>query len=244
MKKKIGYLLIIALLISCKTEENSTQVLSQKNDDYRISISSIDTKINESGIAQCSKYAKTLINDTTYTSYGLKLKDVIGSALKTTSKYINELPYDSLENEFLDIRIENYATVKVNYDSILLDGVLKAFNLKILPIDSLVSGYTLIVIDEEKLNKSRTECINGTMIKKNEAWNATALRLNILTNIIDQHTKSYVSFDVPSSNCFSFEFIADDDIEKVNEKLVPVGLMFSKALIQQTFYKLETVAYQ
>jgi len=57
-------------------------------------------------------------------------------------------------------------------------------------------------------------------------------------------TASGVSFNVPSSNCFSFEFIADDDIEKVNEKLVPVGLMFSKALIQQTFYKLETVAYQ
>ena len=67
---------------------------------------------------------------------------------------------------------------------------------------------------------------------------------NMITNIIDQHTKSYVSFNVPSSNCFSFEFIADDDIEKVNEKLVPVGLMFSKALIQQTFYKLETVTYQ
>lgn len=242
MKEKLGFLLLIALMTSCKSKEGSTHIFSHESDDFRVSISTIDTKINYAGIAQCSKYAKTTVSDTVYTSYGLELSHVIATALETTPKYISGLPFHTLKNKYLEIRIENYIKTKLDYDSLLLFAVSRAFDLKIFPKDSVLNGYELMVIDEEKLNQSRSACEGGIIKYKDGIWTATSSRLLGLTKIVDQYSESYICFDAPDQNCYSFEFVTGDDFDKINAKLKPLGLMFNRTAIEQTFYKIKTVA--
>lgn len=94
MKAKFNFLLIVVIMTSCKSEEGSIQIFTQKYDDYGITISTIETKINDARIAQCSKYAITTVSDTLYTNYGLNLKRVLAMAYETTPKYFGELPFD------------------------------------------------------------------------------------------------------------------------------------------------------
>jgi hypothetical protein len=242
MKVRFSFLILAVILISCKSKEGSIQIFSQEYDDYRITISTINTKINDVGIAQCSKYARTTVSDTLYTNYGLKLKNVLAVAYKTTPKYIKELPFDSLKNKYLDIKIENYTANKLNYDSILALGISKAFGFKITPIDTVVDGYELIVIDKEKLKQSQSDCKGGVIKYKDGIWTATASGLFGLTKIVDEYSKSYISFDVPNQNCYSFEFVTGSDFDKINTKLKPIGFMFNRTSIHQTFYKIKTVA--
>ncbi len=229
-------------MTSCKSREGSTLVYSQENDDYRITISIIDTKINDAGIAQCSKYASTTVSDTTYTSYGLQLKNVIAMAFRTTPKYIGALPFDTLKSKYLDIQIENYTDTKLNYDSILASDISKAFNLQVTPIDTVLNGYQLIVIDDEKLKQNQSACEGGVIKYQDGAWTATASRLLGFTKIVDQYSESYISFHVPNQNCYSFEFVIGSDFNKINSKLEPIGLMLIETEIEQTFYKVRTVA--
>ena len=126
-------------MISCKSKEGSVQIFSQNYDDYGVTISTINTKIDDAGIAQCSKYAKTTVSDTLYTNYGSNLKSVLAVAYGTTPKYIGKLPFDSLKNKYLEIKIENYTVNKLNNDSILAFTISKAFNFKVYPMDSLVN---------------------------------------------------------------------------------------------------------
>ncbi|MFT6167696.1 MAG: hypothetical protein ACJASF_002396 [Vicingaceae bacterium] len=67
---KINFCLLLLTLFvrSCKTKEGSKLIYSQRNTDYGVTISTIDTKINNAGIAQCSKHALTTVSDTKYTS--------------------------------------------------------------------------------------------------------------------------------------------------------------------------------
>ena len=131
---------------------------------------------------------------------------------------------------------------KLNYDSILLFSISKAFDLKVSPNDTVVNGFELIVIDEEKLNQSRSACEGGVLRYQDEIWTATASRLYGFTKIVDQYSESYISFDVPNEHCYSFEFVTGNDFDKINTKLKPIGLMFNKTSIDQTFYKIKTVA--
>jgi len=242
MNSKLLLLLFLPFMITCESNENSKLIYSHSDENYKITIATIATKINENGIAQCSKYAQTTVNDTLYSSYGLQLNSVIAASRGTTPKYIGELPFDSLSNKYLDIRIDNYTDNKLNYDSLLLLGISNAFNLEIAPIDSLVRGYELIVRDSEKLKAHQTEC-DGAIIKyKDGTWTATASRLIGFAKILDQYSSSYINFKVPNENCYSIEFIVGNDFGKINKKLAPFGLMLQTTDFEQTFYKIETAA--
>lgn len=217
-------------------------MFSQTYDDCGITISTINTKINDAGIAQCSKYSKTVVSDTLYTSYGSNLQSVLATAYKTTPKYVGKLPFDSLKHKYLDIKIENYTINKLNYDSILALGISKAFNFKVSQIDTVLSGYKLIVIDDDKLKQSQSACEGGVIKYQDGIWTTTASRLLGFAKTVDQYSESYISFDVPNQNCYSFEFVTGNDFDKINSKLKPVGLMLNKTVIKQAFYKIETVA--
>lgn len=234
---KFMLLLFLPFMITCKSNENSKLIYSHRDNNYNLSISSITTKINKYGIAQCSKYAQTSVNDTLYTSYGLQLNSIVAASLSTTPKYIGELPFDSLNNKYLDIRIENYTNNKLNFDSILLLSISNAFNLKVTPIDSLVNGYELIVKDSEKLSAHQTECDSAVIKYKDGTWTTSSSKLVGLTKKLDQYSNYYINFKVPNQNCYSIEFIVGNDFKKINKKLDPFGLMFKTTDFEQTFYK-------
>ena len=242
MNIKFFLLLLLPFMITCKTNENSKLIYSHNDSNYKITIATIATKINTNGIAQCSKYEQTTVSDTLYSSYGLRLNSVIAASHSTTPKYIGELPFDSLNNKYLEIRIENYANNKLNFDSILSLGISNAFNLEVTPIDSLVSGYELIVKDSEKLRAHQTDC-DGAVIKyKDGTWITSSSRLVGFTKTLDQYSNSYINFKVPNENCYSIEFIVGNDFKKINKKLEPFGLMLEKTDFEQTFYKIKTVS--
>lgn len=242
MNNKFLLLFFLPLMIMCKSNENSKLIYSHRDSNYKITIATIATKINKDGIAQCSKYAETTFNDTLYSSYGLELNSIIAASHSTTPKYIGELPFDSLNNKYLEIRIENYTNNKLNFDSILLLGISNAFNLEVTPIDSLVSGYELIVKDSVKLRAHQTECNGGSIRYKNGNWITTSSKLIGFTKKLDQYSNSYINFKVPNENCYSIEFVVGNDFKKINKKLKPFGLMFKSTDFEQTFYKIKTVA--
>jgi hypothetical protein len=229
-------------MTSCKSKEVSIQIFSQKYDNYEITISTIKTKINNSGIAQCSKYVRTTVSDTLYTSYGLQLKRVLAMAYETTPKYIGSLPFDSLKNKYFDVKIENFTKNKLNYDSILSLGISEAFNLEVTSSDRIIDGYELVVKDSQKLSAHQTNCFEGIINYKDGTWTMSQSRLVGFTKIIDQYSDSYVSFNIPNQNCYSIEFIVGNDFKKINDKLEHVGLMFNKTEFEQTFYEIKSVA--
>ncbi|MCF8458188.1 MAG: hypothetical protein K9H62_19820 [Bacteroidales bacterium] len=249
MNTKFLLLLFLPFMISCKSNENpklvyshSKLIYSHSDSNYKITIATIATKINKDGIAECSNYVETTISDTLYSRYGLRLKSIVAASHSTSPKYIGELPFDSLNNKHLDIRIENYTNNKLNFDSILSLSISNAFNLEVTPIDSLVSGYELIVIDSEKLRAHQTECDGGSSKYKNGTWTSSSSKLDGFTKILDQFSNSYINFKVPNENCYSIKCIVGNDIKKINKKLEPVGLMLKATDFKQTFYKIKPVA--
>ena len=228
---------LIALLSSCESKEGSRLVYIKTTGDFELRISTIETKINSAGIAQCSKYAKTMISDTACSSYGLKLKRVIAAAYGTAPKYISDFPNDSINHKYLDVYIENYQDHRLNYDSIIRAGLSEAFQIGVEAYDSSILAYQLQVIDTNQLQRHKTEC-NGGVIKYNDGiWLATSSKLLGLLKILDEYSDQFYSFEVPDEKCYSFEFVSGNDPQKVNEKLKNVGLIVNKTKLEQRFYK-------
>lgn len=239
MQTKFFLLLLLAFIISCKSDENSRLIHSHSNNNYKIRISTIDTKINSDGVAQCSSFAHSTISDSLYRSYGLGLKSILASSQKTSIKNIGELPIDSLNKKYLKIRIENLTDNKLNFDSILSKEISKAFNLNIISKDSVVSGYKLIVQDMKKLKAHQTEFNGGKIISEDGVWNFSNVKLIALSKLIDQNSKAYISFKSPNENYYSFSLSIGNDFKKNNKELEPIGLKLRKSDFMQTFYKIE-----
>ncbi len=240
MNIKFLLLLLLPFMSTCESNDNSILIYSHRDSKYKITIATIATKINASGVAQCSKYAETSVSDTLYSSYGLQLNSIIAASHSTTPKYIGKLPFDSLNNKYLEIIIINYTNNKLNFDSLLSLGISNAFHLEVAPVDSLVSGYELIVKDSEKLRAHQTECNSAVIKYKGGIWTASSSKLVGFTKTLDQYSNSYINFKAPNENCYTFEFIVGNDFNKINNKLEPVGLMLKATDFVQAFYKIET----
>jgi len=239
LQTKFFLLLLLAFIISCKSDEKTRLIYSHSDNECKISVSTIDTKINSDGVAQCSNYAHSTISDSLYRSYGLGLKSVLASSQKTSIKNIGELPIDSLNEKYLKIRIENLTDKKLNFDSILSKVISKAFNFNIISKDSVVSGYKLVVHDIEKLKAHQTEFNGGKIISEDGVWNFSNVKLIALSKLIDQNSQAYISFEPPNENYYSFSLSIGNDYKKNNKELEQIGLKLKKSDFKQTFYKIE-----
>ncbi len=238
MNYKIGLWAMIFFFLSCnsKLKEDKHLIMKQKSADYEICISSIATKINNKGEAQCSKYAETTISDTAYVSYGLKLKEVLAMTYNTMPKYVEKLPFDSLNNCYLDIHIKNNTEHKLNYDSILSLAISDVFRFKVIAVDSLVKGYELTVKDVEKLKAYQDKCNGSSAAYKKGVWVTSSYTLGRVAKILDRYSDSFISFSAPDENCYSIEFIVGNDSEKINKKLETFGLMLKEKEFYKSFY--------
>jgi hypothetical protein len=239
LKLKLFIFLLPILILSCESKESSTLIYSQKTKNYEISLSTINTKINEAGVAQCSNYARTKISDSIFHSYGLSLKEVIAFVSGTIPKYVEELPSDSLKNKFLDVKIKNTNESHLTYDTILSSAVMNVFQLKINRVDSLVNGYLLIVKDSVKLKSQQTECKTGTLGLKNGKLVISKCRLSPIVKELDQHTDEYIESGVFSEHCYSFDFVVGNNISEINASLAPLGLVLRKASFRKTFFDIQ-----
>lgn len=237
-------LICLPFLISCSGQENAQIVFSKDSDIYKIEIATIQTKINSNGVAQCSKYTKTTRNDTVYNSYGLSLPKILAYSLKTSEKYLGEFPIDSLEKQYLKVRIENYSDHSLNYDSLLYLGLSEAFNLKANAHSRTVGGYRLNVIDHSVLQRFEVDC-GASMIKYNNGvFSGEAIPLKDLIAVIDQHVEPPLYRDTTHGHCYAIDFIVDKDFEKINDRLKQYGLQFDPAEFEQTFYRIGLTTVQ
>ncbi len=158
----------------------------------------------------------------------------------TIPKYVGELPFDSLNNCYLDIRIKNNTEHKLNYDSILSLAISDAFRFKVIAVDSLVKGYELIVKDIEKLKAYQDKCNGGSVAYKEGVWVTSSYTLRGVAQILDRYSDSFISFSTPNENCYSMEFIVGNETKKINEKLEIFGLMLKEKEFYKTFYDVST----
>lgn len=242
MKINLLLLTFLPLIISCGKPENSKQIYYYKDSSYEMKISTIDNKVNKEGKAQCSKYQLSNMNDTIFSSYGLQLNSLLAKTNGSTTKYFDELPFDSLDNKYIDVRIENYTDKKLNFDSVLSMHLCKIFNLEIISVDSIVSGYKLEIQDSLKLNSHKALHKNGTVKFTDGIWIASCIKLYELAKILDDNSIKYISCDNLNEDCYSIEFYSGSDIEKINAKLKHYGITLNKNDIVKKFFKIKTVA--
>ena len=251
MKIKFTLIIFLLVIISCNTSENSKQIYYYKNNEYKIKISTIENKVNAEGKAQCSKYRLTTRNDFLFISYGFRLKNLIAESYKTNPKYLNELPFDSLNNKYFDVKIENYTNSVLNYDSILLINICKIFKIEISNVDSIINGYELEIQDSLKLSSYKVLCKGGVKysdgIWSDGIWVASSINLYELAKILDEYSKLSIDFDklmedyYSIKNCYSIDFYTGNDIDKINTKLFHYGLKLNNKAINKTFYKIKTL---
>lgn len=231
-------LICLPLFISCAGKENAEVVFSKKSDSYKIEIATIQTKIDASGVAQCSKYSKTTRNDTVYDSYGLSLPKILAYSLDTQEKYLSKLPTDSLMKKYLKIRIENYSKQSLNYDSLLYLGLSETFNLKALPYPRVVDGYQLNIIDHAILQRFEVDC-GASLIKYNDGvFAGESIQLKGLTGVVDQYVDPPIRLGPTENRCYAIDFIVNKDFEKINGHIKQYGLRFETAKFEQTFYQI------
>ena len=235
----MGFLCMM-LIVSCTSKENARIVYSRLTGDYEIDISTIDTKIDENGVGQCSKYVKTSKSDTAYSSYGLNFSKQLAYSLGTTEKYISELPVDSLRSKYLKINIENLSGGKLNYDSIIRRNLLKAFKLHAVQKRKEVQGYKLIVTDSSRLAKFTSECGESLIKYRDGKFHADAVRFSGIAKIIDEYVDQYFEFEYSKEECYALEFPVSKKIEKMNEAFAQYGLRLDSAEVEQVFYTIET----
>lgn len=206
--------------------------------EYSITIATIDTKINSAGIAQCSNYAKTSVSDQAFSSYGLSLIDVLATANHSSAKYfINESGHE-FNHLYLDIEIENHLNEKINYDSILSDQLTKAFQFKLITLDSLIDGFELEVIDTEKLQMHEDSCMNGSVKNQGKTWEMRRSKLNTMIYHLNRFSKFHIHDFSANQQCYSLAFIIDNDMQTINTHLQAFGLALTPIQFQQTFYTL------
>lgn len=242
MKIKLLLIFLLSILFSCIDSENSKQIFTYKDESYGIWISTIEMKVNAKGETQCSKYSFTNKNDTVFTSYGLHLKKLIANSYGSNSKYFEELPFDSLNEKYFDIRIENYTNKILNYDSILLMNICKVFNIKIYKVDSLLKGYKLEIQDILKLNSKKTFCQNCNIKYEDGVWEASCINLHGLAKILDEYSNTFIGIDSLNKDCYSIDFLTGNNINKISAKLNEYGLTLKEKEINKSFYKIITVA--
>ena len=244
MKSFTISILIGIFTISCMTAEETKLVYSEENTDYKIEISTIGTKIDANGIAQCSKYVKTTLNDSVYESYGLDLPTQLGYAMHTRKKYLTGSDLESLKRFYLSIAINNLSNEPLNYDSIIHFSIAKAFNLETIPISKEISGYQLHITDADKLNENLARCEESSRISyKDGVFIGPSMRISGISNIIDQNLDDYFDSNIEQHQCYNLEFIVNRDINKINAKLQKFGLQYEKGNYEQVFYEVKTTTH-
>lgn len=240
MRTSTIVILVLIILGSCKSDEKTILVYSNETESYRISISTIETKINQKGKAQCSNYMTSIRSDSLYDSYGLDLPAQVANSLLTSKKYLIAPELKSLNKKYLKIRIENLSEQSLNYDSILHLGLKESFNLAITPISKEIEGYQLEITDANKLNNNLVECRGGTTKYYKGIFSATSVNLSGVTKIIDQNMTEYFDSNIDNDQCYKLEFVVNRDINKINANLKEYGLRYEKANYDQVFYEINT----
>lgn len=237
---KYHLLLFIVILLSCSANENAVRIYSEENESYAIEISTIETKINENGEAQCSKHTVISYSDSLYLNYGNDLQHLLADAYETSTKYIQLSTPDSLMEKYFDIKIRNKTSQKIEYKKELIHHIKKALPLSIITKDSVVEGYKLSIADSKQLQKHVSPCAKGTIKFENYIWTTNRNSLKALPKIFDEYTSHFINFEIPSKECYSLTFIVNDDVQKMNEKLNACGLALIPSTFTQTFYELRS----
>lgn len=228
--------MVLQLMLSCQNGDQTEIIFTKSTEEYEITLSKIHTKVDANGKAQCSKYAKTIKNDTLFSSYGLELKSLIAASKGTSAKYISELPIDSLNAQYLDVQIKKQTNTSLDYDYILMNALSSTFNIHIQAIDSNIQGYSLITSDTNLLKQYQVKCSKGVLEYKNEIWSARSFALEGILKTMDQHSNKFISNEAPDEDCYTFDFITGNDIQLINQKLEPIGFFLKPREITQVFY--------
>lgn len=231
------------MLSSCKTDEKANLVYSDETETHRIEISTIDTKINENGKAQCSKHVSSIRNDSIYKYYGLDLPTQLAYSLETSKKYLTGNYLESLGTKYLKIRIENFSEEPLNYDSIIHLSLTRCFNITITPTSKEINGYRLNIFDANKLNERSVQCGSGLVEYNNGVFSATSIKFSVISKIIDENNEEYFDFNTDNGRCYKVQFITNHDVNKINDKIEAYGLRYDKVNYLQVFYNIELNSY-
>lgn len=228
------------MIVSCSSKENKTLIYSTDTESYGVDISTIDTKINELGIAQCSKYMKTIKNDSVYHSYGLSLAKMFAYTLGTTEKYIGELPLDSMKTQYLEVAVRNFSPNSLNYDSIIHLSLSNVFRLEATPFVKKVQGYRLEIENSGLSKDFITECGASKMRFEGGKWIASSISLGGISKTIDQSIETVIDLSHENSICYAVDFIVSEDFNKMNDHLSQYGFRFKGTEFDQTYYTISS----
>ena len=241
MKRLVALITIGMLIISCsqKGEENLTLIISEQTPEYALKVYTIDTKIDANGNAQCRNYLRSTINDSAYYYYGNSLHKQLSAVLNTKPKYLSNLPFDSLDKQYLKVEILNIAAEKPAYDSILRNALLKHYHLTLSTESKTVDGYSLLVEDESKLNEHlATKDSRGTIRINFGNFESESCTLQAFVNVYDYSSKDYLINTVENDELYHLEVPFTTDIPELNEALKEYGLHFKPNSFQANFYTL------
>lgn len=244
MNSIVKITLLSLIYISCGSSVNkakSNEIYFQDAGNYSISISTIDTKFDKNGKAQCSKFVRVKKSDSLYTSYGLSLTEVFAAALFTTPKYIESDIVNDLKNKYFDIKIINKNKSELEYTDVISKHLSLALKLKIDTFNRVVNGYSLVISDSSKLQLKENECLGELTKYDKGVFSTESSNLKGVTKIIDRYSDYYVNFETPNNQCYSLKFRVGNNVKKVNELLNKSGLKLEESKFSQEFFELTPI---
>ena len=240
-------LVIIIFLVSWKLTQRRTNTLNkidQENNlqkiveattkDYSVIISTIQTKLDDKGIVQCSKFLRTVKTDSSYYSYGNTLRENIALLLGTKSKYI----ISTINNPFLKIEIFKLSPKSINYNDIALHYIKDAFNITVDSIQRGIVAYELIIEDTVKLNRFLIkEQKANKMNYTNGEYEIEGIEIDKLANNLDGLLTEYIFSKITSDKQYKMKFKPNQDMLKLSNNLAHLGLSVKKSTLMKTFYR-------